>query len=85
MIVLVHENHDTCKWPNITSVKHFYSGFDYANLVNSFRGSNYLQKLDSVMCNFSNMSTLNVLFEKKNDRRLGIGHIFRTSGDRCLL
>ena len=39
-------------------------GFDHANLVNSFRGSKYLPKLDSVTCIFSNMSTKDVLFEK---------------------
>ena len=41
-IGLVHENHD--KWPNVTPVQHFCSGFDHANLVISFRGSKYLPK-----------------------------------------
>ena len=43
MIALVHENHD--KWPNITPVQHFCSGFDHANLVSSFRGSKYIPKI----------------------------------------
>ena len=43
MIALVHENHD--KWPNITSVQHFCSGFDHANLESSFRVSKYLPKI----------------------------------------
>ena len=42
MIVLVHGNHD--KWPNVTPVQHFSSGFDHANLVSSFQGSKYLPK-----------------------------------------
>ena len=29
MIGLVHENHD--KWPNVTPVQHFCSGFDLVN------------------------------------------------------
>ena len=37
MIILVHENHD--KWPNVTAVRHLFSGFDHANLVCSFHGS----------------------------------------------
>ena len=44
MVVLVHENHD--KWPNVTAVQHFSRGFDYSNLVNSFRGSK--QKFDNI-------------------------------------
>ena len=56
MIVLVHENHD--KWPNNSPVQHFGSGFDHSNLVSFFCGSNFYQKLDSVMCIFTNMSTL---------------------------
>ena len=55
MKVLVHENQD--KWPNITPVQHFCSGFDHANLVSSFRGSKYLPKSKSVLCTYSNMST----------------------------
>ena len=55
MIVLVHGNHD--KWPNVTPVQHFSSGFDHAHLVSSFRGSKYLPKVNAVMCMFSNMST----------------------------
>ena len=43
MIVLVHENHD--KWPNVTPVQHFCSGFDHANLVSSFHGSKFLPKI----------------------------------------
>ena len=43
MIVLVHENHD--KWPNVTPVQHFCSGFDHANLVSSFHGSKFLTKI----------------------------------------
>ena len=43
MVVLVHENHD--KWPNVTGVHHFSSGFDYSNLVNSFCGSKYLPEI----------------------------------------
>ena len=31
MIVLVHENQD--KWPNVSQVQHFCSGFDHENLV----------------------------------------------------
>ena len=42
-ILLVHENHD--KWPNDTSVQHFCSGFDHANLVSFFNGSKYLPKI----------------------------------------
>ena len=47
MIVLVHENHD--KWPNVTPVQHFCSGFDHANRVLAVVPNIY-QKLDSVMC-----------------------------------
>ena len=43
MIVLVHENYD--RWPNVTPVQHVCSGFDYANLVNSFHGFKYLPKI----------------------------------------
>ena len=43
MIALVHENHD--KWPNVTSVQHFSSGFDHANLESSFRGSKNFTKM----------------------------------------
>ena len=43
MIVFVHENHD--KWPNVTLVQHFCSGFDQVNLVSYFRGSKYLPKV----------------------------------------
>ena len=45
MIILVHENHDTSKWPNTTPVQHCCSGFDHANLVSSFLGSKYLPKI----------------------------------------
>ena len=55
MIVLVHVNYD--KWPNVSPVQHFCSGFDHANLVSFFRGSNFYKKLDSVMFIFTNMST----------------------------
>ena len=55
MIVLVHGNHD--KWPYVTPVQHFCSGFEHANLVSSFSDSKYLPKLYSVMCNFSNVRT----------------------------
>ena len=55
MIVLVHENHD--KWQNVSPVQHFCSGLDHANLVSFFCCSNFYQKLDSVMCIFTNMST----------------------------
>ena len=41
-IVLVHENDD--KWPTVTQVQQFCSGFDNENLVSSFRGSEFLQK-----------------------------------------
>ena len=34
MIVLVPENHD--KWPNVSPVQHFCSGFDQANVVSVF-------------------------------------------------
>ena len=44
MIGLVHLNHD--KWPNVTPVQHFCSGFDHANLVSSDHGSNIFQKFD---------------------------------------
>ena len=44
MIVLVHENND--KWPNVTPVQHFCSGFDHAKLARSFRGSKYLPQYD---------------------------------------
>ena len=42
------------------------------------------------MCIFSNISTLNVSFDKNNNispmsEPSRIGHIFRTGGDRCLL
>ena len=47
MIVLVHGNHD--KWPNVTPVQHFCSGFDHAYLVSSFRVSKYLPKLFSTV------------------------------------
>ena len=58
MIVLVHENHD--KWPNVTPVQHVCSGFDQAELVKVLSVvPNVYQKLDSVMCIFSNMSTYN--------------------------
>ena len=43
MIVLVHENYD--KWPNVTPVQHFYSGFDQSNLVSSIHDSKYLPKI----------------------------------------
>ena len=43
MIVLVQENHD--KWSNVTPVQDFGRGFDHANLVSSFLGSNYLPKI----------------------------------------
>ena len=43
MVVLVHENHD--ELPNVTEAHHFNRGFDYSNLVNSFRDSKYLPKL----------------------------------------
>ena len=43
MKVLVHKNHD--KWTNVTPVQHFCMGFDHANIVNSFRGSNYLPRI----------------------------------------
>ena len=46
MVVLVHENHDKC--PNVTAVDHFSRGFDYSNLVNSFRGSKYLPKINYI-------------------------------------
>ena len=51
---------------------------------------NIYQKLDSVMCTFSNMSILNILFEKMIlfspiSGRLGIEHVFRTGLDRCPL
>ena len=52
---IVHENDN--KEPNVTQVQHFCCGFDHANLARSFCGTKYLQKLDSVMCIFSNMST----------------------------
>ena len=55
MIVLVHKNHD--KWPNVSPVQHFCSGFDHADLVIFSSGSNFYQKLDSVMCIFTNMNT----------------------------
>ena len=55
MIVLVHKNHD--KWPNVSPVQHFCSGFDHADLLSFFSGSNFYQKLDSVMCIFTNMNT----------------------------
>ena len=42
MIILVHGNHD--KWPNVTPVQHFCSGFDHANLVSPFHGYKYLPK-----------------------------------------
>ena len=45
MRVLDHENHD--KWPNITPIQYFCSGFDHANLVSPFRGSKYLPKTRS--------------------------------------
>ena len=63
MIDLVQENHDEMfRKSNIISQVY---GFNYANLVSSFRGSINYQKLDSVMCIFSNVNTSNVLFEKK--------------------
>ena len=34
------------KWPNVTPVQHFCSGFDHANLVSSFLSSKYLPKFD---------------------------------------
>ena len=43
MTVFVHVNHD--KWPNVTPVQHFGSGFDHEHLVRSFRGSKYLLKI----------------------------------------
>ena len=55
MILLVHEDHH--KWPNVSPVQHFCCGFDHANLVSFFRGSNFYQKLDSVKCILTNMST----------------------------
>ena len=39
MVVLIYENHD--KWSNVTPVQHFCIAFDHANLVSSFRGSNF--------------------------------------------
>ena len=54
MIVLVHGNHD--EWPNVTSVEHFSSGFDDANLaVVPKIYQNYIQQC--VL--FANMGTLN--------------------------
>ena len=58
--------------------QHFCSGFDHANLEHFFRCSNFYQKLNSVMCIFTSMSTLGVLFEKiimfsNKSVRLGIG------------
>ena len=44
MLILVHENLD--KLTNVTAVRHFSRGFDYSNLVNSFRGSKYLPKIE---------------------------------------
>ena len=55
MIVLVIEHHH--KWPFVSPVQQFCSCFDHANLVSFFRGSNCYQKLDSVKCIFTNMST----------------------------
>ena len=57
MIVLVQENHD--KWPNITGVEHYCSGFDHANFVRSFEfvGSKYLPKIRFSNVYFFNMST----------------------------
>ena len=86
---LSHENHD--KWSNVTPFQHFCSGFDHANLVSFFFGSNFLPKITfSNMYFFSNISTLNALFEKMIifspiSRRFRIGHICRTGGDRCFL
>ena len=54
MIVLDHENHD--KWPNVSPVQHFCSGFDDANLVFSVVQI-FTKKRDSVMYIFANMST----------------------------
>ena len=43
VIVLGHENYD--KLPNVIPAQYFCSGFDHANLVNSFRGTKYLPKI----------------------------------------
>ena len=79
MIVLIHENHD--KWPNVSPDQRFFSGYAHANRVSYFCGSNFYQRLNSVKCFFTNMSTLNILFEKMImfspiSGRLGFGHIF---------
>ena len=66
MIVLVHENHD--KWPNVTPVQDFCRGFDHANLVSSFLGSNYLPKnyLNNIRsCVFFRKQALEKFYLKK--------------------
>ena len=88
MRVLFHENHD--KFPNVTPIQHFWSGLVHANQQVLSMVPNIYQKLDSVMCTFSNMSILNILFEKMIlfspiSGRLGIEHVFRTGLDRCPL
>ena len=80
MIVLVHENHD--KWPNVSPVQHFCSGFDHTNLV-FFPWFKFLPKIWFNKVYFYNYEHVKCFVLKGHNvspicGRLGIGHIFQT-------
>ena len=90
MIVLVPENHD--KWPNVSPVQHFCSGFKHANLVSFFLWFNLLPKIrfsNVYFYKYEHLHVKRVVYKDNNvspiSGRLGIGHLFRTGGDRCPL
>ena len=84
MIVLAHGNPD--KWPNVLPVQHFCTGFDHVNLVSFFCGSNFLPKIRfSKVYFYKYVHLKRWWFFSPISGRLGIGHIFRTDGERCLL
>ena len=88
MIVFVPENHD--KWPNVSPVQHFCSGFKHANLVSFFLWFNLLPKIRFSNVYFYKYEHLhvNVLFKKMImfspiSGRWDSAHLFRTGGGRC--
>ena len=75
------------EWPNVTSVQHFCSGFDQANLVSSFRGSKYFPKIWFSNVYFFEYEHLKRFFKRWQYFRLEAEdwELSTFFADRCLL
>ena len=86
MVVLVHENHD--KWPNGSPLFNIFAVVLTTQICKFFPMFKFLPKITFSNVYFSKYE--HKTFVRKDDImlppiRLGIGHIFRNGGDRCLL